>query len=139
MSLEYKTQYETYRFFRQKEQLENGNFIFDTTGAIIACCTVRPEKKEMEVGFSFLNPSDNMQLVRGKGFAKKRMLRSPIKMQDFDLSEKGVPLVTECLQQYLKLALKAPDLFAWLHINKYNGNANKCGLAKWLPAFIEKL
>jgi hypothetical protein len=136
-----QNKYTTYRNFRSKEKLEDGNWIFDSKGAVTACCEVDTEQRCVKVGFSFLNPTDNQFLVRGRGLAKRKLMKQPIVLENVESAENGKLKVTESVLEYLKT--KATDdmmsLTTALGIKPYRGHPEKCEFLKWFPRLIQAL
>jgi len=136
-----ETKYTTYRNFRSKEMLDNGNPIFDTKGAVTACCEVDTTERSIKVGFSFLNPADEQLVVRGKGLAKSKLIRKPITLENVEAKENGKLKVTEALLEYLKETVTddMQSLTTTLGKEPYRGRPEKCEFAKWLPRLIQTL
>ena len=138
----FKMEYTTFRNFRSVEKTDNvkTKFTYDRLGAITACCKVSPDTRSMSVGFSFLNPTDNQWLIRGKGLAKQKLLKNPICM-NIENTKEGTPDVTSTLLGYLKAQVTkdAKTMATALGIRPYNGIPEKCELSKWLPVLIKSL
>lgn len=130
--------YVTYRMFRSKQKLENGNAILDTTGAVTAACCVDPGKKTMKVGFSFLNPNDHQLLVRGRGQAVQRMNKNPVELP-VELDKDGHFMVTEAVLNYMLSAAKSDLLESYLKIGKYNGKPEKNKFRLWFVNFVKNI
>jgi len=136
-----QTIYTTYRNFRSKEQHKNGKWIFDSKGAITACCVVDAEQRCVKVGFSFLNPADSQFLVRGRGLAKQKLMNQSILLEDVELTENGKLKVTESILGYLKEKATTDmlSLTTALGISPYRGNPEKSEFLKWFPRLIQDL
>ncbi len=136
-----KDKYTTYRNFRSKEQLENGNWIFDSKGAVTACCEVDPVERCVKVGFSFLNPTDAQFLVRGRGLAKKKLINEPIVLEGVEPTKDGKLKITERVLEYLKekATTDMMSLTIALGIKPYRGHPEKGEFLKWFPQLIQDL
>lgn len=124
----------TYRYFRSSEIMPNGKKIYDQHGAVMAACRTFPSEKRVAVGFSFLNPTDQMHLVRGKGIAKSRLQKQPIILENVEVSEKGKLQISKALARYLTETdpTDFPDRFG---IQEYTGKKTP-GIMSWLPEFL---
>lgn len=133
--------YTTFRSFRSKEKLDNGNWIFDSKGAVTACCECDPATRQVKVGFSFLNPTDAQRLIRGRGLAKRKLEKSPIVFENVEQTENGKLKVTERVLEYLKeqATKDMMSLTTALGISPYKGHPEKCEFLKWFPRLIQDL
>jgi len=133
--------YTTYRNFRSREILDNGNCIFDSKGAVTACCEVYPTERRVKVGFAFLNPTDSQLLIRGKGLAKQKLINNPIVLEGVESAENGKLKVAEKVLEYLKekATNDMMSLTTALGIKPYRGHPEKCEFLKWFPRLIQDL
>jgi hypothetical protein len=133
--------YRTVRNFRTKIANVNGTKILDVAGSVTAVCDVNPETRTMRVGFSFLNPTDHQLMVRGKGLATKRLIRSPITITGLEPAPNGKLKVTEALITYLQQTGKQPveEMPRLLGAAPYRGKPEKCQFPKWFPGLVSAL
>jgi len=136
-----KDKYTTYRKFRSKEQLDNGEWRFDTKGAVTACCEVNTTERRVKVGFSFLNPTDSQFLVRGRGLAKQKLMKEPITIEGIGTTKDGKLKITESVLEYLKAKAitDMTSLTLALGVKPYRGNPEKSEFLKWFPRLIQTL
>ena len=130
-----------YRNFRSRSKHANGHFIWDTHGAVTACCELDAEHQQIKVGFSFLNPADSQFLTRGRGLAKQKLLKAPIVLHGVTKDANGKYNITKTILDHLKAQsyTDMKSLTTTLGIRPYNGRPEKCEFLKWFPQLVNTL
>lgn len=136
--------FRTFMDYIQKNENASGGRYFLTNryfrrnaGALTACCLVFPKKNKkykLIIGMSLCSPDEkNFSRKEGKEFALRRMIESPIILDD-------VPNIAPAIIDYLKQACPTTNAIREkLGLTSYGHDDKSGNLDVWYPKFVKEL